>query len=69
MGSETVLRFHISLREQFYSVIFLSMTRKYNEKSAAQISAVFDPFSLLTVEQCSETGFIRHLSNHVFRSP
>ena len=43
MGSETVLRFHISLREQFYSIIFLGMTRKYDEKSAAQISGVFGP--------------------------
>ena len=42
--------------------------RKYGESYVMQISAVFGPFSMLTVKGCSETGLFRNLTNHAFRS-
>ena len=66
MSEQPVLKFQISLRETFSNSISLRFREKHDKSFVVQISG---PFSLLNFEWCSKTAVLRHLSNHVFRSP
>ena len=68
MGSQCVnkhslLRLKISLRRTFSKPILAKMMKQYDESAA-----VLGLFIMFTVERCSETGRVRHLTSHAFRS-
>ena len=54
-----------TLRRIFSKAIFAKVMKKYHGSALEQ---VFKVFHMLTVARCSETRFIRLLTNHVFRS-
>ena len=43
------------------------MINEFDKDVLAQILAVFGTFNMLLVEETSEIGFFRHLSDYVFR--
>ena len=59
---------HIAMRD-----IFRPNFAKSDKKKLKVLSCRFkqrlEPFSMLTVEGFSETGFFTHLSKHVFHTP
>ena len=62
-------RFKISPIETVSNTICLRVMRKSDKTGTGQISAVFGgPFSIMTVQRCSDMGLFSHLSNHAFRS-
>ena len=69
MFQQTIIRSEISLREKFTNSISLRVKQKHEKSALMQISAVFGPLSMLTVEQGSKKWLFAHLFNHVFRSP
>ena len=54
----------MSLRESFSKSIDLTVVKKYDKGDVMQISTLFVPFTMLLVQQCSERGLLKYLSNH-----
>ena len=68
-GSQCVLRFSLSLREMFSNWFTFTVIRKYGKSGVIQITAMFDPFTMLFLEGSSEMQLFRHFSNNIFRNP
>ena len=64
---QTVLRFQTTVTATFFNTTSIRVMNKHDKSATVKIIAVF--FSMLIVEQCSETRILRQKSNHVFRSP
>ena len=59
---------HISQKDVLSPNCFKGIN-KYGKGALVHISTFFPRFSMLLVEESSETGLFRHLYNHVFRNP
>ena len=46
-----------------------TVIRKYGKSDVIQITAMFDPFTMLFLEGSSEMQLFRHFSNNIFRNP
>ena len=54
-------------KRAFSNLINLAVINEFDKDTVAQILAVFGTYNMLVVEETSEMGFFRHLSDYVFR--
>ena len=55
-------------KRDLFELYFPQSDEKYVKKVPCRLQRCLEPFSMLTMERCSETGFFRHLSILVFCS-